>query len=972
MLMLLSLRQFVLLVLVVLIRQGVVCERMPGVATTVASCPITDECRDVSVVLGEKKGLGSFVGEHCVCVETLRILSPTNNSFHFKDPIVVASGWDITGSVWIDIDGDFSNSTIVIGAHVVLGSINTHISPNSSVQKLELKGIEFVGDVFNFEVEGNVTTISVAPNCTSELIIGNRLSVTGDGFVEGFFLGRVTRIGLYEWDESTVAVRLTAVIRNFELNSPITQAQCSEESNPFRCVLSYLEAYGSIQALCRTQCTFNFFRAKRWLASSYHNFTSLNETSLTMEYNVDASYGTASPFHFNTPGASKISFVGVREFQRVQNGGNNYQNIIDVDSAFPTNFEITVPPFITNTMQSSTLPFGPCNGRGTPTDSNDSPCECWPQSQGTFCNPVLFGVLTVYAFDRTTNSAYNLGHLNQIKLDDATIGYVYSAGNVLLRSLKDETGMTYWEFLHISDEGDLLGVVGRTGRTFSPETAPVYFQSFNRNFIREMFRINPNHIFSFGTYTQPACNHIPFEFTNSIGTGQANISNFITYPEPPYFQGGLVPSTTTTFTTTTTTTTLTTTLTTTTTTPSFTTSFFTRTTTTTTSLTFNESSGSAAQEESIIIALVVGILLVIIVVGVVAKIIVDRRSRKRREEDDAARGSEDNGLNDVYVDTNDGKGIILRNVGNARVIVINQQDLSSTTTTNNNGNQGVLEPLAVHFDENEDNDNNRMRDAESSFGGRLHLEDDFNPRSDSLPTADDFVNALHDNDARRFKEKYHQILSLYDVDEENGHDLLMASNSNNPFLCPIDSFDDDDDDGDNAPNISKNTRTTSPTLEITTTNSGGGDGETDVENGCRALLFSLSIRNGIGLFCIGTIVGFGSALTGSSGPVLLLPILLALRWDILMSLGCSQVIQIPIALAAVAAYAIGRPEVIDYEIGCVLAGCLVPFLLVGAHFAHKLKSHILKLVVAVLLVIGSVGLLTQFILSETRKDSSQQ
>ena len=42
---------------------------------------------------------------------------------------------------------------------------------------------------------------------------------------------------------------------------------------------------------------------------------------------------------------------------------------------------------------------------------------------------------------------------------------------------------------------------------------------------------------------------------------------------------------------------------------------------------------------------------------------------------------------------------------------------------------------------------------------------------------------------------------------------------------------------------------------------------------------------------IGLMVGLGSAITGTSGPVLLLPILLTLRWDTLEALGSAQVRQ---------------------------------------------------------------------------------
>lgn len=88
-------------------------------------------------------------------------------------------------------------------------------------------------------------------------------------------------------------------------------------------------------------------------------------------------------------------------------------------------------------------------------------------------------------------------------------------------------------------------------------------------------------------------------------------------------------------------------------------------------------------------------------------------------------------------------------------------------------------------------------------------------------------------------------------------------------------------------------------------------------------------RQGVLRVCIGIFVGFTSALTGSSGPVLLLPILISLKWDIFVALGCAQAIQIPIAVASVIAYVIGRPGVIDFVVGSILSSTLVPMLCFG-------------------------------------------
>ena len=46
----------------------------------------------------------------------------------------------------------------------------------------------------------------------------------------------------------------------------------------------------------------------------------------------------------------------------------------------------------------------------------------------------------------------------------------------------------------------------------------------------------------------------------------------------------------------------------------------------------------------------------------------------------------------------------------------------------------------------------------------------------------------------------------------------------------------------------------------------------------------------------GFVVGFGSALTGTGGPVLLIPILMFMNIPVLVAIGISQVVQLPIAV----------------------------------------------------------------------------
>eukprot|EP00043_Microstomoeca_roanoka_P009553 m.91171 g.91171 ORF g.91171 m.91171 type:complete len:539 (+) comp14619_c0_seq4:296-1912(+) len=125
-----------------------------------------------------------------------------------------------------------------------------------------------------------------------------------------------------------------------------------------------------------------------------------------------------------------------------------------------------------------------------------------------------------------------------------------------------------------------------------------------------------------------------------------------------------------------------------------------------------------------------------------------------------------------------------------------------------------------------------------------------------------------------------------------------------------------------------------------------------------------STRDQIKRFIIGLLVGFCSALTGSSGPVLLLPIILSMGWQVFIALGCAQVIQIPIAGAAVLSYVIGRPGYIDFGLGATLAVTLVPSLLFGVYVAHHVNAITLKLVVSAVMVGAGVVLFGQLVITE--------
>ncbi|MDH3637009.1 MAG: sulfite exporter TauE/SafE family protein [Gammaproteobacteria bacterium] len=102
------------------------------------------------------------------------------------------------------------------------------------------------------------------------------------------------------------------------------------------------------------------------------------------------------------------------------------------------------------------------------------------------------------------------------------------------------------------------------------------------------------------------------------------------------------------------------------------------------------------------------------------------------------------------------------------------------------------------------------------------------------------------------------------------------------------------------------------------------------------------------LMLLGVISGFGSAMSGTGGPLVLVPILIWLKTPVLMSVGLSQVIQLPIAaLATVGNWVHGS---IDFKLGLMVALTLMTGVFVGARISHAVSSKALKRLVSVVMV----------------------
>jgi len=110
---------------------------------------------------------------------------------------------------------------------------------------------------------------------------------------------------------------------------------------------------------------------------------------------------------------------------------------------------------------------------------------------------------------------------------------------------------------------------------------------------------------------------------------------------------------------------------------------------------------------------------------------------------------------------------------------------------------------------------------------------------------------------------------------------------------------------------------------------------------------------------IGAATGFGSALSGTGGPLILVPLLIWLRFPTLVAIGLAQAIQLPIASLATAANI--QTGGLDIRLGLLLAFGISFGTLIGSSFAHALPRQVLRNIVAILLTIVGAFMLAQLV-----------
>ena len=102
------------------------------------------------------------------------------------------------------------------------------------------------------------------------------------------------------------------------------------------------------------------------------------------------------------------------------------------------------------------------------------------------------------------------------------------------------------------------------------------------------------------------------------------------------------------------------------------------------------------------------------------------------------------------------------------------------------------------------------------------------------------------------------------------------------------------------------------------------------------------------LLGVGAVTGFLSSVSGTGGPVVLVPILIAMKLPVLTAVGLSQTIQLPVAIAATFGNVIYGE--LDYALGGILAATLTVGSWYGAKLAHTLPRAALRQIVSVVLV----------------------
>ena len=119
-------------------------------------------------------------------------------------------------------------------------------------------------------------------------------------------------------------------------------------------------------------------------------------------------------------------------------------------------------------------------------------------------------------------------------------------------------------------------------------------------------------------------------------------------------------------------------------------------------------------------------------------------------------------------------------------------------------------------------------------------------------------------------------------------------------------------------------------------------------------------REGLGaaaLVAVGAFVGFGSALTGTGGPVLLVPVLLTLGVAPLRAVAVSQAVQLPVVVAGSFGYL--QTGLVDVRLGTALGGLAALGVVSSAVVATRVPADGLRRIVALACIAAGLFLVVR-------------
>lgn len=109
----------------------------------------------------------------------------------------------------------------------------------------------------------------------------------------------------------------------------------------------------------------------------------------------------------------------------------------------------------------------------------------------------------------------------------------------------------------------------------------------------------------------------------------------------------------------------------------------------------------------------------------------------------------------------------------------------------------------------------------------------------------------------------------------------------------------------------------------------------------------------------GFIAAFGSAVSGAGGPLLLVPMLMWMRVPVITAIALGQVFQVPVGLFATLRN--WQSDIIDFQLGFLIAACLLIGVYFGARFSGTVNASAVKRILAVVLIGAGVLLFARLL-----------